>query len=60
MIRAFHLAIERDVALDHDRAERHRADRDRDAALMARITDGGMDRLQRLMKRKWMLWSAAG
>ncbi len=45
VIGAFHLAVERDVAFDHDRAQRHRADRDRDAALMTGIADGGMDRL---------------
>ena len=47
VVRAFHLAIERDVALDQDRAHRNRADRNRDAALVAGIADEGMDLAQR-------------
>ena len=47
MVGAFHLAVERDVALDHDRAQRDGAERDRDAAFMAGIADGWMYALQR-------------
>ena len=47
MVGTFHLAIERDVALDHDGAQRDGADRDRDAAFMAGIADRWMYALQR-------------
>ena len=47
MVGTFHPAVERDVALDHDRAQRDGADRDRDAALMAGIADSRMYAPQR-------------
>ena len=43
VIRAFHLAIQRNVALDQDRAHRDGADRNRDPALVTGIADEGMN-----------------